>query len=60
MTGRLFITIQDQIACVERELRYRIHVYERRVAQGKLTREKADYELAVMQEVLNTLKGKQP
>lgn len=54
--SQLFITIDDQIACVERELGYRNRVYARGVASGGMSKKKADYEIEVMTEVLNTLK----
>jgi hypothetical protein len=49
-------TIDEQIACVERELGYRGHVYRRRVGSGQMTQAKADKEIAAMQAVLATLK----
>jgi hypothetical protein len=51
------ISIADQIACVEREIKMREHVYPRWVGQGKMTKDKADREIAVMREVLTTLQG---
>jgi len=52
---RLPVPIEAQIACVERELRYRERVYARRVRDGKMTQDLADRELAAMSAVLNTL-----
>ena len=49
------ITITEQLACVERELRMRRRVYGRWVQQKKLTAEKADHELAAMQAVWDSL-----
>ena len=40
-----FVSLDDQIACVERELAMRGRVYPRWVAQGKLTQSAADLEL---------------
>jgi len=51
------ITITEQIDCVQRELRYRRRVYERRVAEGKMTAQLADREIARMSAVLETLQG---
>lgn len=48
-------SIDDQIGCVERELRYRRHVYARRVGAGKLSQKVADRELRLMTAVLGTL-----
>lgn len=50
-------SLAQQIACVEREIAQRKHVYPRLIAAGKLTQKKADHELACMQAVLETLKG---
>jgi hypothetical protein len=49
------VSIDDQIACVERELRYREHVYPRRIADKKMTQQLADREMIRMQAVLQTL-----
>jgi hypothetical protein len=50
------VSIDQQIACVERELGYRRHVYACRVADGKMTQAKADSEIAQMEAVLLTLR----
>lgn len=47
--------IEQQIACVERELRYRRQLYPRRVAEGKLEQWAADKQIALMVAVLETL-----
>ena len=49
------IGLQDQIACVAREIKMRKKVYPRWVGQGNMTQETADREIAVMTEVLGTL-----
>lgn len=51
------VPIARQVACVERELRYRERVYARRVAAEKMTQAKADDELEAMRAVLATLQG---
>lgn len=51
------ITIQDQIACIERELRQRARAYPRWVEAGRMTQAKADLETARMAAVLETLRG---
>lgn len=51
------IPLEDQIACVEREIRMRERVYPRRVADGKMQQHTADRELLAMQAVLATLQG---
>jgi hypothetical protein len=48
-------TIEDQIACVRRELRMRERVYPRWVLLGKMTQSKVDDEIEAMQAVLDTL-----
>ena len=55
MTDLLPITIDDQIACVERELEMRPKVYLRLIAQRKMTAQRADHEIACMEAVLKTL-----
>lgn len=49
------VTITEQLACVERELRLRRRVYGRWVQQNKLTAAKADQELEAMQAVWDSL-----
>lgn len=49
------ITIEDQIACVRREIGFRQRLYPRWVKQEKLTQAAADRELAMMQAVFQTL-----
>ena len=48
-------TVDEQISCVERELRYREHVYQRRVGEKKMSQALADREMARMKAVLATL-----
>lgn len=45
--ARIF-TDQQKLEAAQRELSYRKRVFERRVAEGKMTREKADYEIEIM------------
>lgn len=53
------VTIDQQIACVKRELAQRRRVYPRWVASGQFgyTQQKADQEIAGMEAVLATLEG---
>jgi hypothetical protein len=44
-----------QIACVEREIRMREHVYPAMVGKRKMSQRTADLELAAMRAVLRTL-----
>lgn len=56
--GELFeVSLCDQIECVERELRMRESVYQRRIDAGKMTQRLADRELGRMRAVLRTLEG---
>lgn len=48
-------TLDEQIACVERELTYRRRVYGRLVFAGKMTQARADREIEVMSAVLETV-----
>lgn len=49
------IPLDEQVRCVKREISKRNYVYPYQVQQGKMTREKAEREIAVMQAVLATL-----
>lgn len=49
------VSLEEQIACVERELTFRERVYRRRVGDGKMSRELARREIGRMQAVLATL-----
>jgi len=51
------VSLNDQIACVEREIRMRERVY-RWTAIGKLTQDAADREILCMRAVLATLQTK--
>ncbi len=51
------IPLSDQIAEVERELGFRRRVYDRRVAEGRMTRAAADLHLRRMEAVQETLRA---
>lgn len=51
------ISIPEQLACVEREIKMRERVYPRCVADKRMTQAKADHELAAMRAVRETLAG---
>ena len=51
------ISVEQQIAAVQREIRMREHVYPRRISAGKMTQKLADRELAAMRAVLATLEA---
>ncbi len=48
-------TIEEQIACVKREISMRERVYPRWVAAAKMSQHRADHELECMRAVLRTL-----
>jgi hypothetical protein len=49
------VSLEDQIACVEREIKMRRRIYPRWVEQQKLSEVKALYEIKAMECVLSTL-----
>jgi hypothetical protein len=49
------VSLDDQIACVMRELVMRRRVYKRRVDQGHMTMIESAKEMAAMEAVLETL-----
>jgi len=51
------VTIEQQLACVRREIAMRERVYPRWVEQGKMKPESAKRELDSMRAVLETLQG---
>ena len=54
------VTIEEQVACVEREVKLRKRVYLRWVGEGRMTQAKADAEIAAMEAVLATLQAQVP
>lgn len=50
------VPLSDMIACVEREIAMRERVYPRWVESGRMTQDKADWELRVMRAVLVKLR----
>ena len=53
--GNPDIDLNMQIKCIERELKFRKRVYERRVSEGKMTKGTATYEIQAMTEVGKSL-----
>lgn len=51
------ITAADKLACVTRELKYRYRVYDRLVAEGKMTAVKAAREIEIMEELASDLRA---
>lgn len=49
------VPIEQQLACVEREIRMRERVYTRWVGQGKMSPETCDDEIVKMRAVRNTI-----
>jgi hypothetical protein len=52
MTDLFPISIEQKIACLEREIKLREDFYPRWVAARRMTQETAERELAVMREIL--------
>lgn len=50
-------SLSEQIACVEREIRYRERVYPRLVFNRKMVQAKADREIEIMRAIKATLEG---
>lgn len=53
------VSIDDQVAAAEREVRQRERVYPRWVEAGKMTQTKADHEIRAMKAIVETLRGLQ-
>ncbi len=54
--ARLFdFSLEEQIACLERELKLRAAVYPRLIQQKQMSREKAEHEYACLRSVLHML-----
>lgn len=51
------ISLEEQAAACEREVRMRRRVYPRWVGDGRLTQAKADAEIAAMEAAAATLRG---
>ena len=49
------ISIEKQITAIKREIGYREFLYPKWVSSGKMTQQKADYQIAVMKAILKTL-----
>lgn len=49
------VTITEQIKGVRREIDYRKRLYPRWVQDGKMTQQEANYQIELMEYVLNTL-----
>jgi hypothetical protein len=49
------ISLEEQIACVKREIAMRKNVYAKRVLSGSMKQAEADREIARMEAVLETL-----
>lgn len=54
------VPIEDQIACVEREIKMREHVYQTRIERGLMSVPLASRELKRMRAVLETLMKLKP
>lgn len=54
------ITLAEKIACIRREIGMRQRVYPRWIELERITKVKADHEIACMQAVLEDLLARQP
>jgi len=54
---KIKVTLDDMLACAEREVGMRERVYPKRVADGKMRQDDADRELARMKAIYRTLFG---
>lgn len=53
-------SLDDQIACAERELSWRYRVYAGRVRDGKMSAAERDREIGLMRAIRNTLRAIKP
>lgn len=60
MEYRPTITIEEQLAAAERELKLRRRVYPRRVEAGQMSTNLARHETLAMEAIIETLKGLLP
>lgn len=49
------VELAEQVACIKREIRFREHVYPRRIAAGRMSTQDARHEIERMKAVLTTL-----
>lgn len=56
MSGRI-ITAEQKLKCVERELKLRRQVYPNRIETSRMTKEKADYEIMMMEAIVADYKA---
>lgn len=49
------VTITEQMKGVRREIDYRKRLYPKWVAEGRMTQQEANYQIELMEYVLNTL-----
>ena len=50
-------TTEQKIKALKREISYRKEVYPKLTKSGKMTKEQAEHEIAVMQEILSDYEG---
>lgn len=44
----MIYTVEQKLACIEREINMRKHVYPNRILTKRMSKQKAEYELALM------------
>lgn len=42
---------RQKLAAIDREISFRVRVYEKKIAEGKMTRQDADYEIGIMKAI---------
>jgi hypothetical protein len=57
--GRLLFTVEEKIACLEREIRLRKKVYPNRVLTRRMSQKMAHREIELMQQILDDLLTRQ-
>lgn len=50
--GQITYTAKAKREAIDRELKYRRRVYDHRVADGKMTKQLADYQIAIFEAIL--------
>ena len=51
------VTLTEQIKGVRREIDFRKRVYPKQVAEGKMTQQEANYQIELIEYVLNTIQA---
>jgi hypothetical protein len=49
--AEMTFTATQKLEAVNREIAFRRRVYDRKVTEGRMTKQKADFEIAIMEEI---------